>query len=69
MAGHDGSPPHPLVVVGAVMLALYEKRDPDEALGLLSAHFDSADPWIRAGARLMYAFSSMALGRLDDVAR
>jgi len=63
-----GRPPHPLVVVGAVMLALYEKRDPDEALRLLSAHFDSADPWIRSGARLMHAFSSMALGHLDDVA-
>jgi predicted ATPase len=65
----DGRPPHPLVVIGTVMLALYEKRDPDEALRLLAAHFDSADPWIRSGARLMHAFSSMALGRLDDVAR
>jgi predicted ATPase/DNA-binding SARP family transcriptional activator len=67
--GHGDRPPHPLVVVGAVMLALYEKRDPDEALRLLAAHFDSADPWTRSGARLMHAFSSMALGRLDDVAR
>ena len=68
-AGHGGRPPHPLVVAGAVMLALYEKRDPDEALRLLSAHFDSADPWTRWGARLMHAMSSMALGRLDDAAR
>jgi tetratricopeptide (TPR) repeat protein len=68
-AGHGDRPPHPMVVVGAVMLALYEKRDPDEALRLLAAHFDSADPWTRSGARLMHAFSSMALGRLDDVAR
>ena len=67
--GQDGRPPHPLVVVGAVMLALYEKRDPDEALRLLAVHFDSADPWTRSGARLMHAFSSMALGRLDEVAR
>jgi tetratricopeptide (TPR) repeat protein len=51
------------------MLALYDKRDPDEALRLLAAHFDSADLWTRSGARLMHAFSSMALGRLDDVAR
>ena len=65
----DGRPPHPLVIVGAAMLALYEKQDPDLALGLLSAHFDSPDPWIRAGARLMCAFYSMALGRLDDVTR
>jgi predicted ATPase/DNA-binding SARP family transcriptional activator len=65
----DGRPPHPLVVVGAVMLALYENRDPDEALRLLAVHFDSADPWTRSGARLMHAFSSMALGRLDEVAR
>ena len=65
----DGRPPHPLVIVGAAMLALYEKRDPDLALGLLIAHFDSRDPWIRAGARLMCAFFSMALGRLDDVTR
>ena len=60
---------HPLVVVGIVMLALYDKRDPDEALRQLAMHFESADPWTRSGARLMHAFSSMALGRLDDVAR
>jgi len=57
------------VVVGAAMLALYEKHDPDRALGLLAAHFDSPDPWIRAGSRLMCAFFSMSLGRLDDVVR
>jgi tetratricopeptide (TPR) repeat protein len=65
----DDRPPHPLVIVGAAMLALYEKQDPDRALGLLAAHFDSPDPWIRAGARLMCAFFSMSLGRLDDVTR
>jgi predicted ATPase/DNA-binding SARP family transcriptional activator len=65
----DDRPPHPLVIVGAAMLALYEKRDPDLALRLLSEHFDSPDPWIRAGARLMCAFFSMSLGRLDDVTR
>jgi predicted ATPase/DNA-binding SARP family transcriptional activator len=65
----DGRPPHPLVIVGTAMLALYEKRDPDLALGLISAHFDSPDPWIRAGARIMCAFYSMSLGRLDDVIR
>src|SRR5580700_1916097 len=65
----DGRPPHPLVIVGAAMLALYEKQDPDRALGLLAVHFDSPDPWIRAGARLMSGFFSMSLGRLDDVAR
>ena len=62
-------PPHPLVIIGAAMLALYENRDPELALGLLRAHFESADPWIRSGARLMSAFLSMSLGRLDDVAR
>jgi len=67
--GPGGRPLHPLVVVGIVMLALYDKRDPDEALRQLAAHFESADPWTRSGARLMHAFSSMALGRLDDVAR
>jgi len=70
--GGDGPadrPLHPLVVVGTVMLALYDKRDPDEALRLLAVHFESANPWTRSGARLMHAFSSMALGRLDDVAR
>jgi predicted ATPase/DNA-binding SARP family transcriptional activator len=64
-----GRPPHPLVIVGAAMLALYEKRDPDLAVGLLAAHFDSPDPWTRAGSRLMCAFYSMSLGRLDDVTR
>jgi predicted ATPase/DNA-binding SARP family transcriptional activator len=64
-----GRPLHPLVVVGIVMLALYDKRDPEEALRQLAEHFESADPWIQSGARLMHAFSSMALGRLDDVAR
>jgi predicted ATPase/DNA-binding SARP family transcriptional activator len=67
--GSGGHPLHPLVVVGIVMLALYDKRDPDEALRQLAMHFESADPWTRSGARLMHAFSSMALGRLDDVAR
>ena len=62
-------PPHPLVIIGAAMLALYENRDPELALGLLRAHFESADPWIRSGARLMSAFLSMSLGRLDDAAR
>ena len=67
--GPGSRPLHPLVVVGTVMLALYDKRDPDEALRLLATHFESADPWTQSGARLMHAFSSMALGRLDDVAR
>jgi len=67
--GHGGRLLHPLVVVGSVMLALYDRRDPDEALRLLAAHFESADPWTRSGARLMHAFSSIALGHLDDVAR
>src|SRR6516164_6839881 len=67
--GPAGRPLHPLVVVGTVMLALYDKRDPDESLRLLAVHFESANPWTRSGARLMHAFSSMALGRLDDVAR
>jgi tetratricopeptide (TPR) repeat protein len=67
--GPGGRPVNPLVVVGAVMLALYDKRDPDEALRLLAAHFESPNPWTRSGARLMHAFSSVALGRLDDVAR
>jgi ATP/maltotriose-dependent transcriptional regulator MalT len=67
--GPGGRPLHPLVVVGIVMLALYDKRDPDEALRQLAVHFESANPWTRSGARLMHAFSSMALGRLDDVAR
>ena len=67
--GHGGRPLHPLVVVGTVMLALYDRRDPDEALRLLATHFESADLWTRSGARLMHAFTSMALGRLDEVAR
>jgi predicted ATPase len=70
--GDDGRavrPLHPLVVVGLAMLAQYDQRDPDRALRLLAAHFDSADPWIRSGARLMHAFTSVHLGRLGDVAR
>jgi tetratricopeptide (TPR) repeat protein len=63
-----GRPLHPLVVVGASMLALYEKQDPDRALALLAGFFDSADPWTRSGARLMHAFTSMNLGRMDGVA-
>jgi predicted ATPase len=68
-AGSGAGLPHPLVVVGAVMLALYDRRDPDEALGLLAAHFDSPDPWTRSGSRLMYAFSALSLGRIDKTAR
>ena len=65
---HD-RPPHPALVVGASMLALYDKRDPDQALQLLTIHFESADPWTRAGARLMYSFMSMSLGRVQNAAR
>src|SRR5262252_6201598 len=67
--GHGGRLLHPLVVVGSVMLALYDRREPEEALRLIAAHFESPDPWTQSGARLMHAFSSVALGRLDDVAR
>ena len=65
-AERGDSPPHPLVVVGGAMLSLYERRDPDRALQLLAGHFESADLWTRAGARLMYAFLSMSLGRVPD---
>jgi tetratricopeptide (TPR) repeat protein len=66
--GRGDGPPHPLVVVGGAMLALYEKRDPGRALQLLAGHFESDDLWTRAGARLMYAFLSMSLGRVPDAA-
>jgi predicted ATPase/DNA-binding SARP family transcriptional activator len=66
---HGDRPLHPLVVVGASMLALYEKQDPDRALELLATQFESADPWTRAGARLMHAFSSLNLGRMDGLAQ
>jgi predicted ATPase/DNA-binding SARP family transcriptional activator len=62
-------PPHPLVVVGAVMLAYYGKRDPDLALRLLAAQFESADPWTRSGARLMHAIFSLSMARTDGLAR
>jgi predicted ATPase len=67
-AGRDDGPTHPLVVVGGAMLAIYEKRDPDRALRLLAEGFESADQWTRAGARLLYAFLSMSLGRVHDAA-
>ncbi|HEY5989921.1 MAG TPA: AfsR family transcriptional regulator, partial [Streptosporangiaceae bacterium] len=67
--GHGDRPLHPLVIIGAAMLALYDKQDPARALRLLAAHFGSADPWTRSGARLMHAFLSMGLGRVHDVAR
>jgi predicted ATPase/DNA-binding SARP family transcriptional activator len=66
--GPGDRPRHPLVVVGAAMLALWEKRDPDEALRVSAAHFDSADPWTRAGSRLMHALMSLGMGRIDQVA-
>jgi predicted ATPase/DNA-binding SARP family transcriptional activator len=68
-AGHGDRPPHPLVIVGGVMLALYEKRDPELALRLMAAQFGSADRWTQSGSRLMHAYYSMSLGRLHDVAR
>jgi predicted ATPase/DNA-binding SARP family transcriptional activator len=67
--GPGGARPHPLVVAGAVMVARYDQRDPDRALDLLAAQFDSPDPWTRSAARAMYAFSSVSLGRLDNVAQ
>ena len=66
--GPDDRPRHPLVLVGAAMLALWEKRDPDQALRVSAAHFDSADPWTRSGSRLMHALMSLAMGRVDQVA-
>ena len=63
--GQGDRPLHPLVVVGGVMLAYYEMRDPDRALRLLAAHFESAEPWTRAGSRLMHAIFSMSMGRMD----
>src|SRR5262249_6246333 len=67
--GPGGRPPHPLVGVGAGMLALYGKRGPGQGPQGLAAHLAAPQPRTRAGARLMHAFSSIALGRLDDVAR
>ena len=66
--GPDDRPPHPLVVVGAAMLALWGKRDPDQALRVSAAHFDSSDPWTRAGSRLMHALMSLSMGQIDQVA-
>jgi predicted ATPase len=66
--GRGDRPLHPLAVVGAVMLALYQKRDPELALRLMAAQFESAEPWTRSGARIMHAYYSMSLGRLDHVA-
>jgi predicted ATPase/DNA-binding SARP family transcriptional activator len=66
--GQGDRPPHPLAVVGAVMVAYYDQRDPDLALRLLAAHFGSADPWTRSGARLMHAIFSLSLGRMDGLA-
>ncbi|HEV2373427.1 MAG TPA: BTAD domain-containing putative transcriptional regulator [Streptosporangiaceae bacterium] len=67
--GHSDRPLHPLVVIGGVMLTLYERRDPHQALRMIAAQFESADPWTRWGARLMHALFSMNMGRLDDVAQ
>jgi predicted ATPase/DNA-binding SARP family transcriptional activator len=62
-------PLHPMVVVGASMLALYDRQDPDRALGLLASLFESPDPWTRSGARIVHALSSLNMGRMDGVAQ
>jgi predicted ATPase/DNA-binding SARP family transcriptional activator len=67
--GGSDRPLHPMVAVGASMLALYEKQDPDQALRLIAILFESADPWTRAAARLVHALSSLNQGRVDGVAR
>jgi predicted ATPase/DNA-binding SARP family transcriptional activator len=67
--GVGGRPPHPMMIVGAVLLTLYDKRDPERAFQLLAARFGSADPWTRSGARLMHGFFGMGLGRMQDVGR
>jgi predicted ATPase/DNA-binding SARP family transcriptional activator len=58
----------PLVIVGVSMLMMYDERDPDRALQIMEAYFESPDPWVRAGIRMMHAFSSMSLGRLEGAA-
>jgi tetratricopeptide (TPR) repeat protein len=66
--GPGERPPHPMAVVGAVLVAYYDERDPDRALRLLAAQFGSADPWTGSAARLMHGVFLMGVGRLDGVA-
>jgi tetratricopeptide (TPR) repeat protein len=63
-----GAPAHPLFLFAGSMLALFD-RDYERAMGLLEAHFESADPWSRAASRLQRAFYSLRIGRRDVVVR
>ncbi len=65
--GLPDPPPHPLVIVGAAMLGLYVKQDPDWSMRVLAMYARSDDPWIRAGSGLMHAFFSMGMGHVDQV--
>ena len=60
---------HPMVLLAAIMVALYDRRDADQALDLIVAHFDAPDPWTRSAARAMHAIFALSLGRTGDVAR
>jgi predicted ATPase/DNA-binding SARP family transcriptional activator len=58
-------PPHLIVTVGAALVAILT-QDQEGALGLVAAHFTAADPWVRAGARLMHSFYAFNVGRMAE---
>ncbi len=60
---------HPLVLLAAIMVPLYDRHDADQALDLIVAHFDAPDPWTRWAARAMHSIFALSLGRTADVAR
>ncbi|MHB1597254.1 MAG: ATP-binding protein, partial [Streptosporangiaceae bacterium] len=59
---------HPLVLLAAIMVPLYDRHDADQALDLIVAHFDAPDPWTRWAARAMHSIFALSLGRTPDVA-
>ena len=58
-------PPHLIVTVGSALVATLT-QDQELALDLIAEHFTAADPWVRAGARLMHSFYAFNVGRMAE---
>ena len=60
-----GRPSHPIVSVGAALVATLTGRH-QEALDLVAVQSASEDPWLRAAGRLMHSFFAFGLGRMAE---
>jgi predicted ATPase len=62
-----GTALHPLLSLARPVVALHDDAE-EEAMALLPTLSESADPWLRAGARILFASQALARGRYTDAA-